>query len=121
MGVFVVDICLGLKVFGGWSNGIAGYEAVVSIGHHATREVVHDGLRLDMEVSLHFVRAPPTNESDGVMVNVGAEKCHGAGSAKRVSADVTRSDAQSRTKLCQRKTECCGDVIAVHCFGATPG
>jgi hypothetical protein len=51
MGVFVVDICLGLKVFGGWSNGIAGYEAVVSIGHHATREFVHDGLRLDMEVS----------------------------------------------------------------------
>jgi hypothetical protein len=60
-----------------------------------------------------------TNEADGVMVHMGAEKGHGAGSTKRASTDVGGGDAQGGAKVLKGKPECLSDAVAGDGFGGT--
>ena len=45
---------------------------------HAGREIAHEGLGLDMEISEHLVRLPSAEQANAVRVDVGAKERHGA-------------------------------------------
>ena len=47
-----------------WDKGI------VARSQHAPSVILHEGVRLDMQVSQHFVRAPAPNEADDVGVDL---------------------------------------------------
>ena len=49
---------------------------------HAGREIAHEGLGLDMEISEHLVRLPAAKEADAITVNIGAKESHCASSAE---------------------------------------
>jgi hypothetical protein len=49
-------------------------KGVVTVRHHKRSEAIHDGLRLlQVEVSEHFVGAPPTKQADEICVDASDE------------------------------------------------
>ena len=66
----------------GWDK-LAREESEGTAREHLGGEIVHDRLGLDMQISQHLVGAPAPDEADGVAVDMGAEKGHGARGAKR--------------------------------------
>ena len=49
-------------------------EVVVTALQHEAGEVAHDRLRLEMEVTKHFVGPPAANQADEIGVDAGEEK-----------------------------------------------
>ena len=47
-----------------------------------------------MKVAEHGIGAPSTDQADGVMVNVGAKKRHGAACTEGAGGDVGRLEAK---------------------------
>ena len=57
-------------------------EGKIPSGDHGGGVALHDGCRLHMQVAQHFIATPPPNELDPVVIDAGAQKGHGAGSAE---------------------------------------
>ena len=53
-------------------------EVVVTALQHEAGEVAHDRLRLEMEVTKHFIRPPVANQLDDIRVDTGNKESHGA-------------------------------------------
>jgi hypothetical protein len=49
---------------------------------HACREATHGRFGLDVEVSKHFIAAPPADQVDAIGINVGAQEGHSTGGPK---------------------------------------
>ena len=64
---------------------------------HGGGEACHDGLGLNVKISIHFVGAPAPDEADAVTVGAGAEKGHGAAGARGPDGDV--GDGVGRVRM----------------------
>jgi hypothetical protein len=53
-----------------------------SMFEHACREATHGRFGLDVEVSKHFIAAPPADQADDIGINVGAQEGHSTGGPK---------------------------------------
>ena len=47
-------------------------KSVGAVGNHEGRDISHDRLCLNVEISEHFIRAPASKETDDVTVDLGA-------------------------------------------------
>ncbi len=52
-------------------NKVVWNECICPCGEHTLGVIAHEGISLDVEVSEHFVRAPPADEADDVRVHSG--------------------------------------------------
>ena len=75
---------------------VVGNEGVGSGREHTTGVVPHERVSLDVQITEHFVRAPPANEADDVQVNLGQEKGGRASSAETSCRDFRRKEAEVR-------------------------
>ena len=64
-------------------------EAEIASPEHGGGEARHNGLRLHVQVTVHFVRSPVTDQSDTVAVNACAQQCHGAARASGADGDIS--------------------------------
>ncbi len=76
---------------------LVGKKKVVGAFEHPPREITHDRLCLDREVSKHDIGVPPSQETDGVGINMSTEESHRTGSSKRTSTDLGGEEAQLGT------------------------
>jgi hypothetical protein len=65
-----------------------GEQGEVSTLEHAGGKVAHDRFSLYMQISEHFIRAPPANELDAVGVDVGTKECHGTRGSQGSGRDM---------------------------------
>ena len=88
---------------------------------HGGSEAVHDRLDLDVEVTIHLVRAPPAEQSDPVAVNTGAEEGHCPACASRAGGDVGHCVGRVRMEG-QRGADTSGQVrgedVSERCAGS---
>jgi hypothetical protein len=87
-------------------------KCVISTLDHSTSKVMHHRLCLCMQIAQHFIRTPPANETDGVVVDVSAKKRHGTPGPEGPGANVGGGDAQCVAKVLKRKAESLCDVVA---------
>ena len=78
---------------------------------HAGREIAHDRLCLDMEVSQHFIGAPAAEELNDVGINLGAQQGHGAGGTEGASRDMLGEETVSRAEQTGMGAEECSNVM----------
>ena len=57
---------------------------------HGGGDAGHEGLRLEVMITKHFVGAPAADHTDAVAVDSGAEESHGAARAGRAGGDIWR-------------------------------
>ena len=57
---------------------------------HACREATHGRFGLDVEVSKHFIAAPPADQADDIGINVGAQRAI-APAARRERAETSEA------------------------------
>ena len=55
---------------------------------------MHDGVRLDMQILKHFVRAPTSNEFGDVDVDAGAQHGRGTTRAETAAGDLVGFDSK---------------------------
>jgi hypothetical protein len=75
---------------------VVGNEGVGSGGEHTAGVVPHERVSLDVQITEHFVQAPPANKADDVRVNLGQEKGGRASSAETSCRDFRRKEADVR-------------------------
>ena len=63
---------------------------------HGGGDAVHDWLRLNVEVPVELIRAPPVDEANAVAINPGAHEGHGAAGPSRPCRNFRGKDAQVR-------------------------
>ena len=76
------------KLTGGQAKGTA--------TKHGGRKTRHDGGGLYVEITVHFVGAPTSDEADDVPADAGAKQRHGAASPGGADGDVGRSVGRIR-------------------------
>lgn len=83
-----------------WKGGKCGarQDAVVAAAKHRGGNARHDGLSLHMQVPVHLIGFPPTDEADAIAIDPGAEESHGAPGARGASGDVRGSETKVRTE-----------------------
>ena len=79
---------VGAEGQGGKCSGRAGEAEGATAKHGGSEEACHDGLGLNVKISIHFVGAPAPDEADAVTIYPGAEKGHGAAGARGPDGDV---------------------------------
>jgi hypothetical protein len=57
------------------------------MGKHMACELLHNKLCLEVEVTHHIVGAQPTNEANGIVVNLDVEEGHGTSCMEVVGGD----------------------------------
>ena len=84
----------------GWATVCGGdgwaVEAVVAAAKHGGGDAGHNGLRLDMEVAVHLIGAPTSDETDAVRVDTATEHGHGAARACETRRDVAHGEVGER-------------------------
>jgi hypothetical protein len=75
---------------------VVGNEGVGSGGEHTTGVVPHERVSLDMQITEHFVQAPPADEADDIRVNLGQEKGGHTSSAETSCREFGRKEAEVR-------------------------
>ena len=78
---------------------------------HEGGEIAHDWLSLEVEIAEHFIRAPPTQQSDDICVNITTKESHSARGAKGVGRNVLWEETELGAKYCCSQTH---DVVL--CF-----
>ena len=73
-------------------------QGIVAAGQHFGGKVPHDRLCLDVEVTQHDIRVPPSKESDDIGVNIGTEQGHGTAGTEGAGRDVLGEEAQGGAK-----------------------
>ena len=95
-------------------------KAKIAAPKHGGREAVHDGLRLDVKVSEHFVRSPTSDHAQAVAVNARAEQRHGAARTGGADRDVAQrirrvgmemEDGDEQTKVSTSMTSSCNGLL----------
>ena len=66
--------------------------------HHVGGQGRGMGEGLDVEVTEHFVRFPPTNQADDVGVDAGAEQGHGAAGAETAGRNAVGVEIEGRSR-----------------------
>ena len=74
---------------------MVGKQRKVAAGKHLGREIAHDRLSLDMQVSQHLVGPPAAEETNAIGIDVGAQECHGASGAEGAGGHVGRQETVS--------------------------
>ena len=92
-----------------WQGGMVREKSVVAASKHLGRKISHDGFGLDVEITEHFVRSPASNEPNPISVNVGTEKCHGAGCPKGAGRDIRGHEAVEGSKDSDRRSKEVGE------------
>ena len=67
---------------------LGGGEAESAAAEHRGGEAVHHRLGLHVQVAIHFVRLLPTDHTNPVAVDAGAEEGHRSASARGTGGDV---------------------------------
>ena len=79
------------KRVGGKAAGVCGLgwcEAERAAAQHGGHQAVHNQLRLHVQVAIHFIGTPSSNETDAVAVNAGTKESHGAAGTSGTRGDV---------------------------------
>ena len=68
--------------------GLGRGETEGAAAKHGGGETGHHWLRLDVEVAIHLVRAPATDQANAIAINAGAHEGHRTASASGAGRDV---------------------------------
>ena len=71
--------------------GLGRGEGEGAAAEHGGRQPIHHRLSLNVEIAIHLIRPPSTDEANPIAINAGAEKCHGAAGTGRANRDVAES------------------------------
>ena len=72
---------------------LVGQESKGAALEHAGREIPHHRFSLHVEVAQHFVRAPATEQTNDITVDMGTKESHGARGPQRAGGNVFRGEA----------------------------
>ena len=90
---------LGQKWIGwaAWEGG-SGWdvEALVAATQHGGGDSRHDGLRMYMQVAVHFVGVPAPDEANAIRVNAATKHGHGATRPRGAGRDIAGGEVRER-------------------------